>query len=89
MRLPGGGAVAPAMNAATGFVTCCFTNAAASSSRRAADFADHDDRLGLVIGLIHLEQIDERGADDRVARRGRRRSFGRGPSWSFATPLHR
>src|SRR6516165_2881328 len=33
----------------------------------AADFADHDDRLGLVVGEKHLEDLDEVRAVDRVA----------------------
>ena len=33
----------------------------------AADLADHDDRLGLVVGEEHLEHVDELGALDRVA----------------------
>src|SRR5205823_3386794 len=33
----------------------------------AADLADHDDRLGLVVGKEHLEHVDELGALDRVA----------------------
>src|SRR5271156_1233116 len=32
----------------------------------AADFADHDDRLGLVIGEKHLEHLDEVRAVDRI-----------------------
>ncbi len=35
--------------------------------RRAADLADHDDRLRLVVGQEHLEHVDELGALDRVA----------------------
>ncbi len=34
---------------------------------RAADFADHDDRLGGVVGQEHLQHVDELGALDRVA----------------------
>ena len=33
----------------------------------AADLADHDDRLGLVVGEEHLEHVDELGALDRIA----------------------
>ena len=33
----------------------------------AADLADHDDVLGLRVGLELLEHVDERRADDRVA----------------------
>ena len=34
---------------------------------RAADLADHHDRLGLVVGQEHFEHVDELGALDRVA----------------------
>ncbi|KIU01738.1 hypothetical protein QU38_00075, partial [Staphylococcus aureus] len=34
---------------------------------RAADFADHDHRLGLVVGEEQLEHVDEVGAVDGVA----------------------
>ena len=34
---------------------------------RAADLADHDDRLGLGVGQEHLQHVDEFGALDRVA----------------------
>ena len=33
----------------------------------AADLADHHDQLGLGVGLVELEDVDEVGADDRVA----------------------
>ena len=33
----------------------------------AADLADHDDRLGLVVGEEFLEDVDELGALDRIA----------------------
>ena len=33
----------------------------------AADLADHDDRLGLVVGQEELEHVDEVGAVDRIA----------------------
>src|SRR3546814_20088687 len=33
----------------------------------AADLADHDDALGLVVGAEHLTAIDEAGAVDRLA----------------------
>src|SRR5271169_1072483 len=35
--------------------------------RTAADFANHDDRLGLVVGEKHLEDLDEVRAVDRIA----------------------
>jgi hypothetical protein len=34
---------------------------------RAADLADHDDRLGGFVGQEQLEHVDELGALDRVA----------------------
>ena len=34
---------------------------------RAANFADHDDRLGFRVGLEHCEDIDERSAGNRIA----------------------
>ncbi len=34
---------------------------------RAADFADHDDRLGGFVGQEHFQDVDELGALDRVA----------------------
>ncbi len=46
MRLPGG-AVRPAMNAATGLVTCCFHVGGGFFFGRAADFAHHQNRFGL------------------------------------------
>ncbi len=33
----------------------------------AADLAHHQDRFGLGVGLIELQEIDEASADDRVA----------------------
>ena len=35
--------------------------------RRAADLADHDDRLGRLVGEKHLQHVDELGALDRIA----------------------
>ena len=66
IRLPFG-AVRPAMNAATGLVTCSATYAAASSS--AVPPISPIIRIASVcrIGLVHLQEIDERRADDRVA----------------------
>src|ERR1041384_1650449 len=73
MRRPGG-AVCPAMKATTGLVTYCFTYPAASSSarpppslRRAADLADHDDGLGLRIGLERREAVDKVRPRQRIA----------------------
>uniref|UniRef100_A0A0N5A4I4 NAD-specific glutamate dehydrogenase n=1 Tax=Parastrongyloides trichosuri TaxID=131310 RepID=A0A0N5A4I4_PARTI len=34
---------------------------------RAADFADHDDRLGFIVGEEHFQHVDELGALDRIA----------------------
>src|SRR5213082_2500419 len=36
----------------------------------AADLADHDDRLGLLVAQEHLEDVDELGAFDRIAANG-------------------
>ena len=52
MRLPGG-AVRPAMNAATGFVTFCLHERGGLFFGRAADFAHHEDRFGFGIVLEH------------------------------------
>ena len=46
MRLPGG-AVRPAMNAATGFFTFCLDEVGGGFFVGAADLADHDDAVGL------------------------------------------
>src|ERR1700733_10319896 len=67
MRRPGG-AVAPAMKPTIGFFTLLrFKKSGASSFGRAADFADHDDRLGGGIAQEHLQAIDEIGTVDRIA----------------------
>ena len=67
MRRPGG-AVMPAMNPTTGLsVPDALMNSAASSSARAADLADHDDGLGLVVGQKHLQAVEEAGPVDRIA----------------------
>ena len=67
MRRPGGARL-PAINPTTGFLRCAdLRKAAPSSSADAADLADHDDRLGLVIGEKHLEDFDKIGAVHRVA----------------------
>ncbi len=66
MRLPGG-AVWPAMNAATGFVTCFVDVLGRLLLRVAADLADHQDRLGLRVVLEQLQHVDVVRADDRVA----------------------
>ena len=54
MRLPGG-AVRPAMNAATGLVTCCFDVGGGFFFGGAADFAHHQDRFGLRVGFEQLQ----------------------------------
>ena len=67
MRLPGG-AVRPAMKAATGLVTCCFDEGGGFFFGRAADLAHHQDRFGLRDRpRTACKQIDERRADDRIA----------------------
>ena len=66
MRLPGG-AVWPAMNAATGFLTYFLTNSAAFSS--AVPPISPIIRIASVCGSSwnSRKHVDERGADDRVA----------------------
>ena len=67
MRLPGG-AVRPAMKAATGLVTCSLMYSAAFFLGGAADLADHQDRLPSAGSPWNSRSsVDERGADDRVA----------------------
>ena len=66
MRRPGG-AVRPAMKAAIGLRTSRAQKAAARLLLLAADLADHHDRLGLGVLVEHVEDVDEVGADDRVA----------------------
>ena len=58
MRLPGG-AVWPAMNAATGFFMCAFTKRGGLLLGGAADLADHQDGLGLRVALEQLQAVDE------------------------------
>ena len=50
MRRPGG-AVWPQMKLTTGLVTCCLDEGRRFFFSRAADLANHHDRLGLGIGL--------------------------------------
>ena len=49
----------------------CFLAFLKNSARfffgAAADFADHDDALGFVVGQEHFQAIDEVGAVDRIA----------------------
>ena len=67
IRRPGG-AVLPAMNPTTGFLRSRrLQKIGAVLLRGAADLADHDDGLGLVIGEKHFEHLDKIGAVDRVA----------------------
>ncbi len=67
MRRPGG-AVTPAMKPTIGFLTLlCLMQVGGLFLGAAADFADHDDRLGLRIGQEQFQDIDEIGAVDRVA----------------------
>ncbi len=88
MRLPGG-AVRPAMKAATGLVTCCFDVGGGLFLGRAADLAHHQDRLGRRIGLEHLEQVDERRADDRIAAQADARRLAQAEAASVARRLRR
>ena len=70
MRRPGG-AVRPAMKPTIGFLRPLLASSLMNCGRvllgRAADLADHDDRLGLRVGEEHLEHVDELGALDRIA----------------------
>ena len=50
MRLPGG-AVRPAMKPTTGFVMLAFDPRGAARLLGAADLADHDDAVGVRVGL--------------------------------------
>ena len=58
IRLPGG-AVRPAMNAATGLLTRCRHKRRGFFFGRAADLADHEDPFRRRIALEHLQQIDK------------------------------
>ena len=69
MRRPGG-AVRPAMKPTMGFRPPRGLMAVESggfSSDESADLADHDDRLGGLVGQKHLQHLDELGALDRIA----------------------
>ena len=66
MRRPGG-AVWPAMKPITGFFTCALMYRAAALFGVAADFADHDDGVGIGVFVEEPEGVGEGGADDRVA----------------------
>src|SRR5881392_1476746 len=64
MRRPGG-AVCPAMNPTTGFFTLALIHSAALLGV-AADFADHNDGVGVRIIVEKLDGVQERGADDGI-----------------------
>ncbi len=66
MRLPLG-AVRPAMKAAIGLVTCSRAKAAASSSAVPPISPIMRMASVSVVGLVHLQEVDEGGADDGVA----------------------
>ena len=55
------------MKPTTGLVTCSWMNCGGGLLVVAADLADHDDRFGGRVGLEQTEDVDERGADHRVA----------------------
>ena len=83
MRRPGG-AVRPAMKPAVGFhaalLRLVLEELRGVFFGRAADLADHDDRLGLGVGEEHFEHVDVLGALDRVAADADGRWSGRGPT---------
>ena len=66
MRRPGG-AVAPAMNPATGFLQLLPDPLGGFFLGAAADFADHDDAVRVRIVVEQLDDIEVRRAVDRVA----------------------
>ena len=66
MRRPGG-AVAPAMNPATGFLQFCFDPLGGFFFRAAADFADHDDAVRFRVVVEQFDDVEVRRAVDRVA----------------------
>ena len=55
----------------------------------AADFAHHEDGFGLRVGLVELQQVDERGADDRIAAEADAGAIGRGRGSRVARRLRR
>src|SRR6202035_5285636 len=63
MRRPGG-AVRPAMKPTIGFL---LQKRRSVLFRRAADLADHDQRLGRLVGEKHFQHFDEVGALYRIA----------------------
>ena len=70
MRRPGG-AVRPAMKPTIGLLAPALRLVGEELRGfflgAAADLADHDDRLGRVVGEEQLEHVDEVGAVDRIA----------------------
>ena len=66
MRLPGG-AVWPAMNAATGFFILALTYAAAPSSELPPISPIIMTACGVRVGLEQLQRVDEVHALDRIA----------------------
>ena len=66
MRLPGG-AVMPAMKAATGLSTMFFGVGSGFFFRGTLDFADHDDSLGLRILVEEFYAVQMVGSVDRIS----------------------
>ncbi len=66
MRRPGG-AVLPAMNAATGFLTLALMYCGRLDLVGAADLADHEDGVGVGVGVEHADALDVVDAADGVA----------------------
>ena len=55
------------MKPTTGFLTCGLDELGGRLFGGAADFADHDDGLGLGVVVEQAERVDVRGADDGIA----------------------
>ena len=55
------------MKPATGLVTFALMKRAAALLGGAADLADHQDAVGVGVGLEELEHVDEVDAVDRIA----------------------
>jgi hypothetical protein len=66
MRLPAG-AVTPAMKPTTGFFMFALHQRSRVGLVRAADLADHDDRIGVRIVVEQAHDVDVLQAVDRVA----------------------
>ena len=66
IRFPGG-ALRPAINAATGFDMCSLMNAAASSSAEPPISLDHDDTRSVGVLLKQFERIHEVRANHGIA----------------------